>query len=285
MNLEVELLKAYSCTDLDSLLECSARAFETVGLPYVILKWTPAPASEAVMISHSLPVWNNFSERLGMQGDALSHSIGESIGDGLRRAKCNTRDRQAWKCQQSRTFLVATDAPKDFLLTQIQRRLICDFGQRPWREIISHPLCKERDRFLVLEAKTQDRVTPDMVIAARRIFTVFQGLYRSFHSSGAMDFIPHAPTEAPRELSRREIECLQWLAAGKTLQEAATILDISERTLRFHISNARKSLGVATTMQAVVAAALQYGFNPKDARRSIYSISRAPLPSMKLKEG
>ena len=33
-------------------------------------------------------------------------------------------------------------------------------------------------------------------------------------------------------------------------------------------------LGVATTMQAVVAASLMYGFNPKDARKSVYSMCR-----------
>ena len=108
----------------------------------------------------------------------------------------------------------------------------------------------------------------------KEFFAVFESVYRSFHSVEPAHAATLDTPESPPNLSRREIECLQWLAAGKTLQEAATILDISERTLRFHIANARNRFGVATTMQAVVAAALRYGFNPKDARRSIYAATR-----------
>jgi hypothetical protein len=81
------------------------------------------------------------------------------------------------------------------------------------------------------------------------------------------------------------VQCLHWLAAGKTFSEAAIILDIAERTLRFHVGNAKKKLGVSTTMQAVVAAALEYGFDPKDPRQSIYYTSRRPVVSQVRKAG
>lgn len=53
-------------------------------------------------------------------------------------------------------------------------------------------------------------------------------------------------------LSPRESECLGWVAQGKTDQETAKILGISPRTVRFHIDNAKKKLGVATRIQAVI---------------------------------
>lgn len=57
---------------------------------------------------------------------------------------------------------------------------------------------------------------------------------------------------APRSpLSRRESECLRWVAEGKTDGEAGKILGISPRTVRFHINNAKDKLGVATRIQAV----------------------------------
>jgi DNA-binding CsgD family transcriptional regulator len=52
-------------------------------------------------------------------------------------------------------------------------------------------------------------------------------------------------------LSPRESECLRWIADGKTDFEVGKILSISPRTVRFHISNAKAKLGVATRIQAV----------------------------------
>jgi DNA-binding CsgD family transcriptional regulator len=52
-------------------------------------------------------------------------------------------------------------------------------------------------------------------------------------------------------LSPRESECLRWVADGKTDFEVGKILSISPRTVRFHISNAKAKLGVATRIQAV----------------------------------
>jgi LuxR family quorum sensing-dependent transcriptional regulator len=55
-------------------------------------------------------------------------------------------------------------------------------------------------------------------------------------------------------LSPREIECLRLAAAGKTDNAIGRILNISPRTTRFHIENAKKKLGVATRVQAVAEA-------------------------------
>ena len=57
---------------------------------------------------------------------------------------------------------------------------------------------------------------------------------------------------APKSpLSPREAECLRWVADGKTDFEVGKILEISPRTVRFHINNAKTKLGVATRIQAV----------------------------------
>jgi DNA-binding CsgD family transcriptional regulator len=55
-------------------------------------------------------------------------------------------------------------------------------------------------------------------------------------------------------LSARELDCLQWTAAGKTAWETSVILGISERTVRFHQNAARDKLGCTTTTQAVAKA-------------------------------
>lgn len=76
---------------------------------------------------------------------------------------------------------------------------------------------------------------------------------------------------APRrlELTERELSCLQWLVAGKTLQEVATITEMSYSTVRYHVERAKERAGFATTQQLIAHAAIEY-------RLSAYGPSAAP---------
>ncbi|WP_417462971.1 LuxR family transcriptional regulator [Kordiimonas sp.] len=53
------------------------------------------------------------------------------------------------------------------------------------------------------------------------------------------------------KLTRREIECLQWAAKGKSAWETGEILGITRRTVAFHLDNTRAKLGVRTVAQAI----------------------------------
>ena len=57
------------------------------------------------------------------------------------------------------------------------------------------------------------------------------------------------------KLNDREVEALTWVARGKTSAEIAKILDLTKRTIDFHIDNARTKLGAATRTEAVIKAA------------------------------
>lgn len=59
-----------------------------------------------------------------------------------------------------------------------------------------------------------------------------------------------------RPLSAREAECLEWAARGKTIWETATIIGISENTVREYLSNATRKLVATNKTEAVVKAAL-----------------------------
>lgn len=58
------------------------------------------------------------------------------------------------------------------------------------------------------------------------------------------------------KLTKRERECLQWVAVGKTDWEIASILSIAERTVHNHIEGAKAKLEVNSRVQAVVKAFL-----------------------------
>lgn len=53
-------------------------------------------------------------------------------------------------------------------------------------------------------------------------------------------------------LTKREKEIFTLLVTNKTTKEIADTLDISEKTVRNHISNAMQKLGVKGRAQAVV---------------------------------
>ncbi len=55
-------------------------------------------------------------------------------------------------------------------------------------------------------------------------------------------------------LTAREIEVLHWIARGKSDWEIGEILQISAKTVNFHVENSKRKFGVPTRIQAVVLA-------------------------------
>ena len=60
------------------------------------------------------------------------------------------------------------------------------------------------------------------------------------------------------KLSSREIECLRWLALGKSAQDIACIEDLSVFTVRSHLRAGQRKLNASTQAQAV-AQAIKHG--------------------------
>lgn len=58
------------------------------------------------------------------------------------------------------------------------------------------------------------------------------------------------PLDTPK-LTLREMECMTWVAAGKSNWDIGQVLGISEATAHFHVENAKKKLGKSTRTEAV----------------------------------
>lgn len=69
----------------------------------------------------------------------------------------------------------------------------------------------------------------------------------------SIEALAHGETELD-PLTERQKEVLLWVSEGKSAWAVSAILGISEATVRKHERKARETLGVATTMQAVVEA-------------------------------
>jgi DNA-binding CsgD family transcriptional regulator len=83
----------------------------------------------------------------------------------------------------------------------------------------------------------------------------------------------------PRGLTRRERQCLELAAQGKSDWVAGKILGISERTVHNHIEHAKRRLGVATSVQAIVHALVSRQIAFGDVIRSAGTEDEEPQAS------
>lgn len=78
------------------------------------------------------------------------------------------------------------------------------------------------------------------------------GLY--FHSHAYAKIRLGLGQRGDAALTPREAQCLGWAARGKTRADTAQILDVTPRTVEFHLDNARTKLKAQTVAQAVAEA-------------------------------
>ena len=74
-----------------------------------------------------------------------------------------------------------------------------------------------------------------------------------YHHSVASQKLP-AFAIPPHNLTDKELECLKWAASGKSVWETSVIGNTSERSVRFHLDQARLKLKCSTKIQAVAKA-------------------------------
>ncbi|KQO78856.1 LuxR family transcriptional regulator [Rhizobium sp. Leaf262] len=82
--------------------------------------------------------------------------------------------------------------------------------------------------------------------------------YVSAHVFSHLAYVRSLDARVPGTLTDREIDCLNWTAAGKTSAEIAEILALSEHTVNHYLNRATKKLDTVNRTQAV-AKALRVG--------------------------
>ncbi|KAF3996242.1 autoinducer binding domain-containing protein [Glaciimonas immobilis] len=81
-------------------------------------------------------------------------------------------------------------------------------------------------------------------------------LVQTAHEGLSRLVVPRLMPEATANLTTREIEVLRWTADGKTSSEVGQIMNISERTVNFHVTNTLLKLGAANKTGAAIKAAI-----------------------------
>ncbi|MDT8388360.1 MAG: LuxR family transcriptional regulator [Thiogranum sp.] len=126
---------------------------------------------------------------------------------------------------------------------------------------ISFPVHSAQGDFAMLslasELQVINRPMIDQVLPVGQLFTAYlhEAVRRVFDS----DVLPLTRVE----LTQREKECLLWVTEGKTNWETSRILNISERTVVFHLQNIQTKLGVSNRHQAVARAVAQGFIQPQ----------------------
>ncbi|CAI8993579.1 LuxR family transcriptional regulator [Pseudomonas sp. IT-P253] len=91
-------------------------------------------------------------------------------------------------------------------------------------------------------------------------FSIFMGGH--LHRLMAQTFPRQSVKPPPPHLSQREIDVLKLAADGKTAGESAVILNVTPRTVNFHVQKAIEKFSVNNKLSAVVAAA-KAGYLPE----------------------
>ena len=145
-------------------------------------------------------------------------------------------------------------------LSEPQRKFFGEAGEFGIFEGLTVPIHGPNGQFSAITVTTslQGKLA-DRIIRANRY--VAQRLCLHYHEFVGARLLARvkgvdAPARNEPRLTGRERDCLSWAAQGKTAWEIAKLLDIGERTVVFHIENAKRKLGVHSRQHAVVRAVM-----------------------------
>ncbi len=145
-------------------------------------------------------------------------------------------------------FRLAQDALQRTVLHAHASRLVIQLERQP-----------EALLFSFTDNGTSPAAKELLVPACQRIVQLGGILTVQDNAQGGIEIVVSFALETPPQLTPREIETFQLLAQGLTNKEIATALDLSARTVNFHLDNIYSKLGVNSRTEAVIYA-LRHGW-------------------------
>lgn len=156
-------------------------------------------------------------------------------------------------------LISATHSPEPFCwgvdlpsqsLSIAQKQLFDEASQSGIRFGFTVPVHRGRRAIAALTFATDERraTFESSVNSQGRVLQLMSLL---FHTQVQMKLATTATANGIR-LSRREHQCLEWAARGKSAWEIGRILGISQHTAASYLNNVKKKLGVRTLVQAAI---------------------------------
>lgn len=216
-------------------------------------------------------------------------AILQSMGvDGVLYFSCR---RKAWATAQSNDYLITTRGPRHM---KPYEAMYLWKGYKD-TDLALAAIAKATDPFTTAEVYTPDKVTRDQkdLVDLTEHYHLNFDLFVPVHTPGRIqvvyffvlgdneadearisaqrqdlidlarvfalvvhEFIGFDLEQVPNvQLSVRELECLSLLGRGDSNPEMAKSLNISERTIKFHVNNLMKKLGASSRVEVVAIAA------------------------------
>ena len=185
-------------------------------------------------------------------GTKLEGSMSKALlfTTGLRSELAEFADRHDYSSHA--TFVEALASDRPFIISEVRARR--EIEMQEW--LASLPPKLRQGETLVLPVHRANELVlivacnglePDTTPMARAVLhTAANASYDRFKA------LAGTPQSAAATLTGREAECLRWMSLGKTGVEIAKITGISPRTVRYHLKNVKKKLGVDSTLGALV---------------------------------
>ncbi len=150
----------------------------------------------------------------------------------------------------SNTPIIFENAPSKLVIEGGQRLSAGDVSVVRWflsqgmRTGISFRISMPKGRCASLNFYSANGYSPaDAKLAEQNLFLIGHRLHAHF--------VPRLGKHTTVSLSGREVECLEWIANGKSNREIATLLGLSVDTVKEHIQSLFQKLNVGGRAQAV----------------------------------
>ena len=156
-------------------------------------------------------------------------------------------------CTQNITPLIWNNLGEKELKSAISKKIMnecADFGLNTG---ISFPVHSPSGEFAMLSFTSDnsvEKLSSQLTYAAPHLMS----LTHYIHEAVMRIFRTKQTIDGKIQLTKREQQCLLWAAEGKTSNETADILHISESTVRFHLNNAARKLNVQTRRHTIARA-------------------------------
>jgi DNA-binding CsgD family transcriptional regulator len=142
-------------------------------------------------------------------------------------------------------FFAWTDVKPQRQLSLSERKLWDAFLEFGWRNGLSFPFHGPGGYFgLLTMASSHEEFSPRARLAMSAVAQLAHHRCREMNAE-------HEPLTLSARFSARELECLRWVASGKSDVEIARTIDLSVATVKDYVDGLRRKIGAKNRAQAV----------------------------------
>lgn len=220
---------AESLDELASLFGACARELDVQHFLYVAADLPFAHSDEMFILSNTKTEWQAYYT------ESSAHLRDPVVRAGL----------------QSVVFVDWAPQAQQENISKEQREFLQDASRYGLRYVAAVPLhgpCPARAVLCLLREQSNKESLEE------NLFDDFQLLGLKLHDAVRRLRFGDVEDDDPSDLTVRELECVSWSARGKTSWETAVILEVTEPTVNFHLTNAMRKLGSVTRPHAVARA-------------------------------